>query len=323
MSDGVSFADGAFAVHLRGFPRWLLTALAGEWYVSWAEGGPPASSNGVPLLVLRSAAADRPSAAAARRRFSLHFGDGHLVARRRAVRVDLSAEEVVVELPHAAKARDAGPALLAQTKVALLRCLASAGALALHAAAFEVGDDRWLCAGASNSGKSTLATLALRQGGRIVSDDSLLVWRQAETVQVAPLRRDVHLRSATALILPPEHRRYSVSSSPGARVTLNRADMPAAFTPRLLPRKLLLCRIDRRRARTRVRRISQGDALSGLILATSAAYLAREFPALHRATWAVVEQLVGTVESYHVELGREVLEDPDGAWVNLRRSIGS
>ncbi len=243
------------------------------------------------------------------------------MVQRHAVRVDLTAEEVVIELQHAAEARDAGAALLAQTKVALLRCLASAGALALHAAAFEVGEDGWLCAGASNTGKSTLATLAIRQGGRIVSDDSLLVWRQAETIQVAPLRRDVHLRSATAIILPPEHGRCSAETSPGARVTLTRADMPTVFTPRLIPQKLLLCRIDRRRGRTRVRRISQGEALGGLILATSPAYLARQFPALHRATWAVLEQLVRTVESFHVDLGREVMEDPDGAWASLRKCI--
>lgn len=323
MSSRISFADGTFVVPFRGLPQWLLSALGGEWYVSWGTECRPADRHSLQVLVLRSVDGDQPASGSRHGGFSVHIRDGHLVARRHAVRVDLTAEEVVIELQHAAEARDAGAALLAQTKVALLRCLASAGALALHAAAFEVGEDGWLCAGASNSGKSTLATLAIRQGGRIVSDDSLLVWRQAETVQVAPLRRDVHLRPATAIILPPEHRRYSPETSPGARVTLTRADQPTVFTPRLIPRKLLLCRIDRRRTRTRVRRISQGDALSGLILATSAAYLAREFPALHRATWAVAEHLVGTVESFQVDLGREVLEDPDGAWANLQRSIGN
>lgn len=320
MSDFFLFADGAFAVESRGFPPWLPPALAGEWYLSPSAGRSPGGGDGAPALMLRTVAEETRAGATKGHRFSVRFSPGHMVAQRRAIRVDLAAQEVVIDLPAGRAAAEEDAALLALTKVALLRCLAGAGVLALHAAAFQAGDESFLCVGKSNSGKSTLAALALRQGGRIVSDDSVLIWRQADGAVVAPLRRDVHLRWRTATILPHAVQDRGLAT-PGGRVTLSRLSLPALFTPRIAPSKLILCGIDRRRTSTRVRRITQADALAGVILATSAAYLAREFPALHQATWAVVKHLVATVGSFRVDLGRDVLDRPDEAWAHLQRCL--
>ncbi len=316
------FADNAHAVALRGFPSWVGAALIAEWYVSSGPRSCGADSVPTPVIELRSSTEARLARAGRDGVLAVRFGRGHLVAVRGGVRVDLAPAAAVVERTLDGLDSRHDPVLLTQTKVAVIGCLASLGVLALHAAGFEVGGDRLLSVGRTNSGKSTLATLALRQGGRVVSDDSLLVWREAGEINVAPLRRNVNLRPATEALLPTRWKQLAGRDGPGGRLTLARTAAPAAFLGRSSPRKLLLCRIDRRRARTKVRRIAQGEAMAGVILATSAAYLAREFPALHQATWGVLHQLISGVACFQVDLGRDVLAAPDEAWDRIQGCFG-
>ncbi|NKI33603.1 hypothetical protein HFP89_00300 [Wenzhouxiangella sp. XN79A] len=82
------------------------------------------------------------------------------------------------------------------------------GRISLHAAAIELHRRRLLVIGESGAGKSTLALSALAMGGRLVSDDWLLLRLEDQALHCTPLRDRMLLRtgpaSATLLERIPE-----------------------------------------------------------------------------------------------------------------------
>ncbi len=97
----------------------------------------------------------------------------------------------------------------AAVNAAIVRAFALCGGIIVHGLAFEHGDKGYLALGDSGSGKSTLATAILLAGGRIVSDDLVLLGRASDGgVRVLPFRADMVLRD-------PSYRRFR------ARLELN------------------------------------------------------------------------------------------------------
>lgn len=82
----------------------------------------------------------------------------------------------------------------------LCYALSAAGGLVLHAGCFMLQGKRVLVLGQSGSGKSTLCAAAIHAGGRVLSDDSVLV----DATGIAyPLRRDLSLRKPSLGMLSP------------------------------------------------------------------------------------------------------------------------
>jgi hypothetical protein len=91
------------------------------------------------------------------------------------------------------------PHILANTYAlfALLLLLRTRRIYHLHAAAILSPDDQlWLICGAQRAGKTTLAAALGLAGWRPVSDDSLLIGRDAESAWLTPLKKYFHLGDA-------------------------------------------------------------------------------------------------------------------------------
>ncbi|MGN0065020.1 MAG: hypothetical protein ACI379_12330 [Nocardioides sp.] len=110
--------------------------------------------------------------------------------------VDALASEVTVHLVDGVD-EDMGAVLVAGTVLSYVLMLR--GALVLHASAVEVGDRVIGFVGSSGMGKTTLATLLCRDGGRLVTDDVLHVSASDDGFYACHLgATEVRLRTAAA-----------------------------------------------------------------------------------------------------------------------------
>ena len=82
----------------------------------------------------------------------------------------------------------------------LLRCLADAGIVTVHAGAVTDGSGALVLAGPSGRGKSTLTLALVSDGMKLLSDEFALIDRDAETI--LPYRRSVHIRPGTPERVP-------------------------------------------------------------------------------------------------------------------------
>ena len=185
------------------------------------------------------------------------------------VRVAPGRREALV---HRASGRRPAAAIGELLSAALTHALAAQGMAMVHAAAFRAGDDGVLALGAGFSGKSTLTAAALRLGARAVSDDLVAVGRDgAGEPVVRTLCRDVHVRGASADVLPPALRRRLVKE-PGLRPVrwrLPRTAAPGVFARSVAPTVVVHLRLDRRLGGFRVRPLSHAGVLAALIGAAS------------------------------------------------------
>ena len=205
-------------------------------------------------------------------------------------------------------------------RAAVFRAFAEQGFSVLHAAAFEVAERGFLVVGESGTGKSTLAMLALRAGGRVVSDDSVLMGPiVGGRPGVAAFRKDAVLRDAGERIIPPvlRGRLHRALVDGIERPVLARARAPEAFASTVVPQRLFISRVDRRLRGSRCRRTTQADALAALIAASSPLFLAPELGGLRARLLPVLAATVGACAAYRVALGRDVLADPDAVASHL------
>jgi len=83
----------------------------------------------------------------------------------------------------------------AAVNAAIVRAFALRGGIIVHGLAFEHRGKGYLALGDSGSGKSTLATAILLAGGRVVSDDLVLLGSASDgRVRALPFRADMVLR---------------------------------------------------------------------------------------------------------------------------------
>lgn len=205
-------------------------------------------------------------------------------------------------------------ATLPLLRMAMFGALARQGFAVLHAAAFEVGGRGVLVLGDSGTGKSTLAALALLLGGRIVSDDSVLVGaRPGGGVLVAALRADVVLREAGERLLPAKLRPHlAMGRFDGIpRRFLPRGAVPQVFIDHCTPEMILLPRVDRRRRSSAVRRVSAAEGLAALMAATSPLFLAPELPRFRALLLPSLVALASQAAVYRVALGQDMVSSTD------------
>jgi hypothetical protein len=205
-------------------------------------------------------------------------------------------------------------------EVAVMHGLALQGVAILHGVGFSLGSLNCVAVGPSCSGKSTLAASVITAGGRVVSDDALLVWSTSRNeTSVRCFRRDLMLR-VESLGVPPEDLRARFCEVPfgtGNRWQLRRDEMgKGCFLDRLKPDVFLALRIDRRLRRSRIREIQRASALLKVLQASTPLYVSPRYPLERRSLLPVLRRLVENTVCCELSLGRDLMSNPAQA-VNL------
>lgn len=159
-------------------------------------------------------------------------------------------------------------------EAALGDALAAGGECFLHAAAVELGGRRPLLIGDSGSGKSTLSVAVAACGGRVISDDSLLLGRVDGRPLVRAARRNVWLRPGSAALVPALRRRgLTLQPADDGRLRLDRERCAEAFLSSARPDCLVLLRRNLGESGLASRRLTQAEGLAALLQGGSALYL--------------------------------------------------
>lgn len=210
-------------------------------------------------------------------------------------------------------------------EAALIHALALRARAVVHAAALEVGGTSFLAVGPTRAGKSTLTAAALRAGGAVVSDDSVILGHDdSDRVVVGALRRNLWFREGTVDLVPEVLRSslWEGVSFGERRWGLEREGSSELFRTRVRPGAVLLLRRDKRLRGMRVRQVSAAEALAGLIRATSPLFLSGRYPVERERLMPVLTHLVNETPCFMVQMGRTLVEDPEGTVEKLVAEIG-
>jgi len=198
--------------------------------------------------------------------------------------------------------------------------LARQGLPVIHGCAFKLGDASVLGLGESFSGKTTVSVAAMRAGGRVVSDDVVLVAPdEAERYSLLPVRSYGWLRGRTREIIPSELRKKMVENDENGqpRWVLNREDGGAGFVEETTPNVIWIQSVDRRLKESRIESVDQGQVFAALIRASSPLYLSRHCPEIRDKLIPVFRSLCEQCRGFRVRLGRRLLDDPVGEMERL------
>lgn len=201
-----------------------------------------------------------------------------------------------------------GPSLdLMETAMGL--ALDQLGVICLHAVAFQIGRNTILGVGGSEAGKSTIAAAAIRSGGRVASDDSVLAVECDGRVQIGPFRAYFSFRDATLRVLPT---RLTEETTEGFNSHfLDRRFCPDNLASVLVPDQLWRLKIDRRLRTSRIRPLSQQEALVALVSSASLLTLSPRYPKARAQALSVLTGLAEGCRGFDVRLGRDMLEEPE------------
>ncbi len=201
--------------------------------------------------------------------------------------------------------------------VALEHALALHGAAVLHAAAVEVNGVGMVVVGGREAGKSTLAAAVLASGGRVASDDAVVL--DGPGMAVRPLRRDLWFRAGSWRLLPPGLARglEEVVLPWERRWVLRRSRCGRAAADTVRPVVLVELRRDRRLSEFRVRRLAAGEALAALIRAGSPLFLAPRYREERAALLPVLARAAERLPAFEVRMGRGLLDEPAGTLASL------
>lgn len=195
-------------------------------------------------------------------------------------------------------------------QLALTRSFAAAGMAVLHAAAFQYRDKGYLLLGSSGAGKSTWSSAVAAVGGKILSDDLLLVQGGpgSEEIRMFPMRADLLLREGG---VPFWEEAVEVpDAAGGTRWQVRRRDHPLSFVDSLSPDFLITMEPFVGEAESRVSPVSAADGVAGLIRSMSSVYLAEPFQVERSLLIQQVQCLTATRPSLRLFPGRDVLDDP-------------
>ena len=197
-------------------------------------------------------------------------------------------------------------------EMAVIHALALEGIPVFHGAGFTLGGSAVLALGQSGAGKTTLAAAAIRAGGKVISDDSVIALRRRSgSLSVQPFRRDLQVRPGSRRLFPRAVAPL-LKPLPGAlepKWTLRRGDAPC-FTDDVSLNRIWILTLDRRLQGCRIRPLHQAEALVALIQGSSPLYLSERYPGERAALMPVLRSLVERVPAYGVRMGRALLEDP-------------
>jgi hypothetical protein len=204
--------------------------------------------------------------------------------------------------------------------VGINHMLARQGLPGFHGCAFEIDGVGVLGLGESFSGKTTVSVAAMRSGGRLVSDDAVLVIPRNDGVcSLRPVRSFGWLRGRTREIVPSElkERMIETDENGQSRWVLRREDGGCLFVETATPNVVWVQSIDRRLKESRIEAIDHGQVFAALIRASSPLYLSRHCPEIRDKLIPVFRALCEQCRGYRVRLGRRLLEDPVGEMERL------
>lgn len=218
-----------------------------------------------------------------------------------------------------------GPTRLAvdAMRQSLIAPLARHGVALLHGACFEVGSALVTAVGRSGGGKTTLAIAALAAGGRVVSDDSLLLFRSGREVHVRAARRDLLLRPGSRVLLPPRLRdRLRPTAVAGERRwRLARDDARRRFRAGGVSSVLLVLEGPSRFPETtRLRLLTEAGRFAALTAHSSPALLSPDRPVESRRLVALYAHAAARFDGYAVTPGRDLFRDPGRVLAGLLRT---
>jgi energy-coupling factor transporter ATP-binding protein EcfA2 len=197
-------------------------------------------------------------------------------------------------------------------EAAVILALARRSVVTLHAVAFALGGRNVAAVGASGSGKSTLAAAVMAAGGRVVTDDSVLVRLANDEVAIAPFRTFLSFRGNSAALLPDPIRRHlrRRHDAFGPTSSLYRHDCPDHTVDLLTPCDVWALSLDRRRGSSRFDSISHGECLAAVIAETSPLFLSPRYPTERARLMPVLTRLVESTSAGRVRLGKDLTADP-------------
>jgi hypothetical protein len=314
--------EAAARVVVEGLPEDEARRAAARWCGKLGGAGVTAGARGPLRLVALQLAIGTADAAPRRVRIGMRAGDdgGPLELRvgPHAVRAGTGDEPDVIRCSRRRAPSQLELELLVDLGINHL--LARQGLATLHGCAFTVGGVSVLGLGESFSGKTTAAVAAMRAGGQVVSDDSVLaVPGDGRSVALLPVRSYGWLRGRTREIVPRELVERMVAGDEGGvpRWVLSREDGGEGFVDRSAPNLVWVLSVDRRRWSSSVEPIDHGQVFAALIRASSPLFLSRHCPEIRDRLVPVFRDLCAQCRGYRVRLGRRLLEDPAGemAWL--------
>lgn len=313
----VSFPPLRSVIALESAPAAVATLLADRWMAE-AGAGPPSFR-----IRWRSVeeGGSGPGPQADEVRWDPGDGRGALANRCGRVRVEPRAAASTVELRP--PALDRPECLEPLVEAALAHALAAGGECFLHAAALELRGRSLLVVGDSAAGKSTLAAAAVACGGRVISDDSLLLGLDGGRPLVRGARRNVWLRAGSAALLPALERRGLPTERIGGRIRLARRDAPAAFRISTRPDCLvLLARAGADEPGVVSRRLTQAEALAALLRGTSSLYVTDgSFSSGQGSLLELLTAFAQSLPAIEIAVGPELLDSTEKSLAVVLRAL--
>jgi hypothetical protein len=194
---------------------------------------------------------------------------------------------------------------------AVTQAMALAGRVPLHGMAAEVGGIGLLAVGDTMAGKSTLALAALHAGGRVVSDDFLLVGGAPGRPEIGALRRDVFVREGSFELIPDDLReRFSAAGAGPGRRVLRRDDAPERFAALITPDVVWFLDGEHTAPAAEVRPVSQAAALASLITAASPLFASGRYREERAGVLPALTAIAESARCFAVRAGEQLLRAP-------------
>lgn len=189
--------------------------------------------------------------------------------------------------------------------------MALAGRVPLHGMAAEIDGVGVLALGQSMAGKSTLALALFHAGGRVVSDDLLMVGPGPDRAEVRALRRDLHVREGSFGLIPAELReRFSTDGAGPGRLVLRQNNAPERFASAITPHLLWFLDGVGGVSPVETQEISNAAALAVMIAATSPLFVSGRYREERSRIMPALTALVAPARCSSVRLGPGLLQSP-------------
>lgn len=213
-------------------------------------------------------------------------------------------------------------------EAALAHALAMQGNLVVHGLAAQIDDFRFLALGISRSGKSTLAAAVLNAGGKVVSDDLVILARGGDGGPIVRwLRPFLSFRATTVPHLKDLMRRNLVRLSTQAlteeRWELHREDSPDSFLEEIRPSHLLALNFAPSRRHLAVEPISQSLAYAKLLQAATPVHFSRMHADVFGRAMAQGRSAVMQLELASLTTGTRLMTHPEEELARLRELGGN
>jgi hypothetical protein len=202
--------------------------------------------------------------------------------------------------------------------VGFFHLLLEKGFFDLHAAGVIHDNTGYLLIGHSGSGKSTTTLSLVHQGWDFVSDDALLLHRNSLSVEALAFRTNFFIDPGLSLHWPTLVEHFEGPLVPGnaKRVIDMRELFPNQAQERVLPEVLIFTGIAQE-AKSVLTPLSQSEALIRLLAQSASLSFNNENARNHLD---VLKQLVSQTQSYQLQAGRDVYENP-GKLAELLSSV--